>query len=53
MLYKISIFSYNSRGFSTNSAIVCNILNSLHNDRIPIILNQGNFILKGNSYKIS
>ena len=53
MLYKISIFSYNSRGFSANSAIVCNILSSLYNDRIPIILNHENFILKGNSYKIS
>ena len=53
MAYKLSIFSYNSRGFSANSAIVCNKLNSLHTDRIPIILNQENFILKGNSYKIN
>ena len=49
MTYKLSIFSYNSRAVSAISAMVCNKLYSLHTDRIPIILNQENFIL----YKIN
>ena len=52
MASKITVFSYNSRGFSANSAIVCNKLNNLFEDSIPIILNQENFVLKGNAYRI-
>ena len=51
MTSKITVNSYNSRSFSANSAIVCNKLNNLF-DSIPIILNQENFVLKGNAYRI-
>ena len=51
---KVCFMSYNSRGFSESQRNVVNMLSSrsIVGDKIPIICNQENFILKGNSYKI-
>ena len=46
------IFSYNSRGFHESNQTVCQNLITLAGNKIPIICNQENFILKANKYKI-
>ena len=51
---KVCFISYNSRGFSESQQKVTNMLTSpsIVGDKLPIIYNQENFILKANSYKI-
>ena len=51
---KVCFVSYNSRGFSESQQKVINIISSPSTvgDKLPIVCNQENFILKGNSYKI-
>ena len=48
------IYSYNSRGFDQNKQNFCNMIlsESVSGDKIPVLCNQENFVLKGNSYKI-
>ena len=48
----ICIFSYNSRGFHDGNQSICKDLLTLAGNKIPIICNQENFMLKGNKYKI-
>ena len=52
---RLCVFSYNSRGFGNTKSNLCNLLVSenIAGNKIPILCNQENFILKGNSYKIS
>ena len=47
---KISIFSYNSRGFSNKKQDICKILMTQTEDYYPILCNQENFLLQGNRY---
>ena len=51
----LCVYSYNSRGFGKNKQEFCEYLvsESVAGNKIPILCNQENFILKGNSYKIS
>ena len=49
---KFCIFSYNSRGFHESNQEVCRHLVTAAGDKIPIICNQENFLLKANKYKI-
>ena len=46
--------SYNSRGFDVVKQMVCKFLTSenIIGDKIPILCNQENFLLKANTYKI-
>jgi hypothetical protein len=50
----VCFISYNSRGFSESQQQVVHKLSSpnIVGNKLPIICNQENFILKGNSYKI-
>ena len=48
----ICIYPYNSRGFSEDKQNVCKILFVDTERYYPILCNQGNFLLKGNNYKI-
>ena len=50
----ICVISYNSRGFGIEKQEFCKYLVSeqFSGNRIPILCNQENFILKGNCYKI-
>lgn len=47
----ICIFSYNSRGFTEEKQDICKLLFTENVKYYPILCNQENFILKGNSYK--
>ena len=51
---KACIMSYNSRGFSAMTQDFINTLSSdkIVGDKLPIICNQENFILRGNFYKL-
>lgn len=49
---KLCIFSYNSRGFHESKQKVCQDLLTVTGDKIPILCNQENFILKSNKYRI-
>ena len=51
---KVCFISYNSRGFSESQQKVTTMLASpsIVGDKLPIVCNQENFILKANSYKI-
>ena len=44
--------SYNSRGFCGLKQEFCRNLLVLCGDKIPVICNQENFLLRGNSYKV-
>ena len=46
------IYSYNSRGFHEANQEVCRNLLKFAGNKIPIICNQENFLLKENKYKI-
>ena len=46
------IFSYNSRGFHDGNQSVCKDLLTIAGNKIPIICNQENFLLKANKLKI-
>ena len=48
----ICIYSYNSRGFHEGNQTVCNDLIYIKGNKIPILCNQENFLLKANKYKI-
>ena len=49
----IRIFSYNSRGFDMVKQKICQQLLEVKDDAvIPILCNQENFVLKGNTYLI-
>ena len=50
---KLCVFSYNSRGFSNLKQETLKNLTILSNDKVPIICNQENFLLKSNRYKIN
>ena len=52
---QLCILSYNSRGFGKIKQEYCKQLVSEYivGDKLPILCNQENFILKGNSYKIN
>ena len=52
--YPLCILSYNSRGFGSDKQEFCKYLmsSSCVGDKLPILCNQENFILKGNSYKV-
>ena len=54
VLNKVCFLSYYSRGFSESQQKVLNMITSQNTvgDKLPIVCNQENFILKGNSYKI-
>ena len=49
---KICIFSYNSRGFGNEKQDICKILMTKTEEYYPILCNQENFLLQGNSYLI-
>ena len=51
----ICILSYNTRGFSEMKQSYCRLLvnEQTVGNKIPIICNQENFILRGNSFKIN
>ena len=51
----ICVISYNSRGFSAMKKDYCQSLvgETTVGNKIPILCNQENFILRGNSYKIN
>ena len=48
----LCIFSYNSRGFSEDKQEICRQLMTETERYFPILCNQENFLLKGNSYKV-
>ena len=48
----IRIYSYNSRGFDIIKQKICLDLMKVNDSMIPIICNQENFVLKGNSHII-
>ena len=50
---KLCVFSYNSRGFSIEKQKLCQQLKSTSGDKLAVILNQENFLLKANSYKVN
>ena len=52
---KLCVISYNSRGFCANKQNTCNALlnEGIIGDKIPILCNQENFLLKGSCYKIN
>ena len=52
---KLCILSYNSRGFSADKQEFCKLITSkaIIGDKLPILCNQENFLLRGNSYKIN
>ena len=54
VINKVCFISYNSRGFSESQKNVLSMITSQNvvGDKLPIICNQENFILKGNSYKM-
>ena len=47
---KLVIYSYNSRGFSQDKQYVCNHLISISGEKLPILCNQENFLLKANLF---
>ena len=51
----LCVFSYNSRGFGALKQGFCNHLSSrsVVGNKIPILCNQENFILRSNSYKLN
>ena len=49
----LCIFSYNSRGFTEEKQDICKSLFAYTDKYYPIICNQENFLLKGNSFKVS
>ena len=51
---KICLTSFNSRGFSEHKADLCKFVLSqyVNVDKIPVLCNQENFLLKSNSYRI-
>ena len=51
---QVCIFSYNSRGFNQMHQEFMKTLLSdqISGDKLPILCNQENFILRGNAYKI-
>ena len=49
----LCIFSYDSRGFSEEKQNACESLFTSTTEYYPILCNQENFLLKGNSYKVS
>ena len=48
----ICIYSYNSRGFSEDKQDVCRMLMIRNENHYPILCNQENFLLKGNSFRV-
>ena len=50
---KLCVFSYNSRGFSDLKQETLKNLTIISKDKIPVICNQENFLLKSNRYKIN
>ena len=50
----IAVISYNSRGFAKEKQEFCQLLTSkqIIGENIPILCNQENFVLRGNSHKI-
>ena len=52
---ELCVLSYNSRGFGALKQTFCNFLSSssVVGNKIPILCNQENFILRANSYKIN
>ena len=46
------IFSYNSRGFRDGNQLICKELLTIAGNKIPIICNQENFLLKANKFKV-
>ena len=55
MKTELCVFSYNSRGFGALKQEYCRqlISSNVVGDKIPIVCNQENFILRNNSYKIN
>ena len=55
LISKLCILSYNSRGFAPEKQDFCQFLTSkaVVGDNLPILCNQENFVLRGNSYKIN
>ena len=51
---KVCVYSHNSRGFSDIKKDFCRLLlsNIITGDKLPILCNQENFILRENSYKV-
>ena len=50
---KLCVFSYNSRGFNEQKQEFCNyLLNSVGYNKLAILCNQENFLLRSNTYKI-
>ena len=51
---KMCLISYNSRGFSQHKEDICRFLVSpfVNGNKLSILCNQENFVLKANSYKI-
>ena len=51
---KVCVYSYNSRGFSDLKQDFIRLLISDHvtGNKLPILCNQENFILRDNSYKL-
>ena len=52
---ELCVFSYNSRGFGPLKQEYCRqlISSSVVGDKIPVLCNQENFMLRNNSYKIN
>ena len=52
---KLCIISYNSRGFAAEKQDFCQLITSkaIVGDKLPILCNQENFVLRGNSYRIN
>ena len=55
LISKLCIISYNSRGFSPEKQDFCQLITSkaVVGDNLPILCNQENFVLRGNSYRIN
>ena len=53
MANKLCIFSYNSRGWGSQQQKMCQNMSKFCGDKIPVICNQENFILRNNSYMIN
>ena len=49
----LCVFSYNTRGFTEDKQDICKLLFAETDEYYPIVCNQENFLLKGNSYKVS
>ena len=53
MATKICLFSWNSRGWGDQTQKVCKSLSLIAGDKVPIICNQENFLLRANAYMVN